>query len=575
VTDGTDTEVLQPYDFAQMAASLVDTFPSAANRRWLEQSWKHPDSYRAALFARAAGQSGAFKSRTDGGIDAYHDLVQANTGKQRTALVYSSDGESIASLSYDALHTACVALGEAWRAQGVEAGDTLAVLTAPGPSRVAAIMAGLRLGLQVSVVEPRGRRYVQNRLRLLDPAHIAGGHDVSWYASEREPLPLSMRDPAQAPRPGGSHSYAADEPMLTFCSPLAEGEEALCHLTAIQALSAILSDALLLLPIRPGERVAAPGRDRTLIEPALMLATFAAGGSFVDLDMAQCRRTPALLADAGIEVVLASPDLCDLVLSQPDDLTSSWKRWFLDPTARMSWEPWAQLAERLRPRGVACSKGIYIAAFGGTLALAPKTLAPDPLRIVPAPGVAWSLRDVSGIDSPVPLDNGVLAVEGFSAAQVGTLMVSGSGLAYGLGGSLQPLVDGRPYPVQEVVSLAQEHPLVAHAAVVVVPDGTVMNHGRSALLLFVAPLWEPQSSVEVGQLRSAAQDLVDTELGPHVRPDSVEVYRLSPRLRDGLVDPVWVRGQYLTGMLSAKRSRTAFVTLARLRQLFALDAESS
>lgn len=567
-----DSAAAWAYDFDRMAASLVDTFPSGAARRWLEESWQDPEAYRAAVFARAGRQNGAFKSRPGGAIDPYHDLVQAHTGAQRVAHIDSPDGERLRSFGYDALHTTCAGMAEAWRAAGVEAGQHVTVLSPPGLERLLCVTTGLRIGARMSVVETRGRTYVRNRLALLQPDHVVGGANIEWYDSERVALPLSGLPPTLGYRAAASHCYAPEEPMLSFVSPLAEGEEAVCTLAAADAMARMLSDALLLLPIRPGDHVTATGRDHARLGPTLMLATLAAGGCFVELDIERCEDNPELLSKAGLDVVLASPRLLELVLTHPQDLTAGWKRWSLDPTARIDWQRWWALSERLGPRGIAGMAAIYSGAFGGCVAVSPKCLRPDPLRVVPAPGLAWSLHDLTGMGAEVPVDHGVLHVEGASPAQAGDWMLAGSGAGYGLSGSFTPHVDGLPYPRREVCALVEGHPLVQHASVVVVPDTGVMNHGLPTLLLFVEPLFARSSPAQLGELGSYLQTLVGEELGAAARPQRVEVLQLTPQLVDGAVDPVWAQNQYLTGVLGAKRVRQVFGDMARLRQLFALEA---
>lgn len=565
------------YDFAAMAESLTGAFPSGANRAWLEQSWGSPDNYRAALFERAGQILPHFTSLPGATIDAYHDLIEAHLGRGRPAYCCSRDGQSLTELSYEALHSACVALSEEWRARQVVAGQSLAILCPSGPSRLIAVLAGLRLGLVVSVVEPRGRRYVLNRLRLIAADHVAAGPDFAWYGYDQaaSSLPISVASGAQSVLTM-AHRYGPDDPMLRFASPLAEGEDSRCELSAMACMTRLLSDALVLLPIAAGERVAAVGRDNQLVEPTLWFATLLAGGTFVDLRLSDCQNNPALLGEANIHVMLAGAPLLDILLSQPVELTSTWKRWSVDPTGKLEWNRWWTFCERFQQGAVHTFNAVYLPQFGGCLAISPKTKRLDPLRIVPAPGVSWALHDVSGVGAPVPVDNGVLTVAGCARAQVGDLMVAGSQSAYGLAGAVRSRVDGLPYPEQEVVALVREHAAVAHAAVVVLPDREIMNHGAPCLLLFVDPFWCDDGGL--GPSVCAMDCLCDEmrrriieELGSAACPARVEAFALSTRQSQDSVDQVWAVGQYVTGLLYKKRELPAFLAIAKLRRLFEIE----
>lgn len=574
-----------PFDLSKLSAAFVGEFPRGSGRDLLERSWVELESYRQGLFVHSRETHLGRTSRPDGTIDAYHDLIEVHLGSGRIAYCESDDGHHLRTHTYERLHGSATALAELWRAQGAMAGQRAIVLSVPGSSRVVAVLAGLYLGLEVGVVEPGGRTYVRNRLGWLAPDYIvAGGDSLAWYAAKYDDgdltkgisnlesaptLPLSCENTERGSSLETAHRYVPEDGMLAFASPLAEGKAGVCSLSALNCMSAMLTDTQLVLAIRAGERVAAVGRARGLVEPTLWLATLLAGGTFVDLDVEACRRNPELLARARVQVMLPGADLLDTLLSHPTDLTSSWRRWSLDPSGKLAWQRWWTLAERLKGRRVPGFNSIYVAALGGSLAVSPKSLVPDPMRVVPAPGLPWSLHDVTGVGVAVPVDSGLLAVEGFATSQVGELMVAGMGDAYGLAGSLRPRVDGRPYPEQEVVALAELHPAVRFAAVVVIPDRAVMNHGSARLLLFVDPLWAGAQQAGLAVLSRSIQEAVESELGQGAHPERVEAFTLSPRLLNERVDPVWVNGQYVSGMLYKKQPMGAFAALAKIRRLVA------
>lgn len=561
--------------FAEMAASIVGSFPSGERRAWLEASWADPTGFDQVLFAEMRRRSRSFSSRGDGTIDLFHDLIVRHQWEYRAgagpgtagqvAFCYvPTGGSQLCAVGYDELLGAAVRLACCWVGRGMRAGSTLCIVASPGLARVVGLLAGLCVGVRLSLVQPLGRQHVRNRLALLAPDHVASVEGLSWYGFCKEVLPL---EPPRSQVVGEGlvpYRYAPDEPVLGFVSPLAHGSEALVVLTAGECMARLLCDGLLLLPVVKGERVSALGRVAELVEPTLWMVTWLMGGTYVELDGGVCQREPRLLRDAALQVVLAGGRLLPWLLAEVEALVPSLRRWFVDPTGELRWQEGWRLAERLAELGVLVSNGVYLAPLGGTLAWSPKGTRLDPLQVLPAPGLPWSLQDVSGALSAVPVDHGVLRVEGRSRGQTGDLLVAATQQAFGLAGATTPRIGGRCYPRDEVVELLEALPQVLKALVVVLPSRFVMNDGEAHLLVFVDPYRDAGTVGGAGLM-----ELVTRELGPAARASKLEVVPLAPRLRAGKVDPVWAHGQYVSGMMFKKRESEAFRCLARLGYLFA------
>ena len=59
------------------------------------------------------------------------------------------------------------------------------------------------------------------------------------------------------------------------------------------------------------------------------------------------------------------------------------------------------------------------------------------------------------------------------------------------------------------------------------------------------------------------------EMGAPFAPERVEIFPLRPRFKDGEIDHVWCRSQYLSGMLTKKACRETFILLSRIGYILA------
>src|SRR5690606_29511646 len=132
------------------------------------------------------------------------------------------------------------------------------VLRALGVEAVVALLAGVRLGACVSLLEPLGPFYVARRLEALAPAHVCcDAFHVPWLG-EAAALRLGPEG-VEAPIGAMSHTYGPDEPCALLFSPLRRPRELPIALTAAQAHLGALRDGAITLALRPGDAFAAPG----------------------------------------------------------------------------------------------------------------------------------------------------------------------------------------------------------------------------------------------------------------------------------------------------------------------------
>lgn len=539
---------------------------------WLEQTWERPDALTEGLQAWLGSPSTpGFKSVPGGSHDLYHDLVSRHLRAERIALRWydrnrERDG-GWASITYDELDRRCAVRAAAWVGQGVEPGAVVAVVLPFGVEAVVSLLTGLRVGACVSVVEPLGPAYVARRLDALAPPHVASDLFYDPWLGDLAGVRLAAEG-MEAAIGAASHSYAADEPCALLLSPLRHPEAWPVPLTAARAYRGALRDGAITLALRPGDAVAAPGLPREQHQPALLLATLAAGATFVHLSPDDALRDPTLLDAFPLRSVGLDAAMCEAWL-RVEANKPRWQHVFRNPEEPTDWEAWRELIETLELQRTPMSNVVFEAASGGALLASPRRRGSDHLaalmNVVPAAGQPWMLLDFTGTGQPSVGDAGVFAPLPDEPMHIALGRRRGGEYLYG--GTLEPRRSGRVYPVEEVLAALEDCPFLHGASVAVAPAGGSTLAWRFVLLGFCGH--EPRARFET--LREPRieelQRMLVQRVGAWCLPDRVELFPLLPRMAEDAVDHAWCQTQFDTGTLFAKARTPLFHHTTALRQL--------
>jgi hypothetical protein len=563
------------------AAAALESDPARpVDCEWLEESWRGPDAFVEALQAWLAGPSVvSFKSVPGVRYDLYHDWVMRHLRSGATALRWydrrSERDGGWSSLSYAELDQRCALRAAAWTRQGVVPGAVVCVMLPFGAEAVVSLLAGLRLGACVSLLEPLGPAYVSRRLLALAPQHVAS---EPFYEPWLGALAGVLLGP-DGLEPGasvGSHTYAAADPCALPFSPLRRPPEVPVPLPASLAYLGALRDGVITLALRAGDCIAAPGLHREQHQPALLFAALAAGATFVHIPADDVLRDPGLLDAVSLASVGLDAATCEARLRVGGGAVHRWRHVFRNPEEPTDWEAWRELVETRGLRDTAMSNVVFESASGGALLASPRRLGTRQLAalmsVVPAAGRAWALLDFSGTGQLSVGDSGVFAPmtgePGKEKPDQPQYMALGRrrGGEYLYGGTVEPRRSGRVYPIDEVVAALEDCPFLLGAGVASVPAGGSTLAWRFVLLGFCGH--EPDTRFDA--LREPRCDelrrMLTTRLGEALLPDAIELFPLLPRLADGAVDQAWCQLQYTTGTLFSKAKTPVFRRVAELRR---------
>ena len=573
---------MRPEPIAAAVSLEPEPGRSAVDVEWLEEGWRDPVALVGALHAWLGGPAAAaFKSVPGKVYDLYHDFVTRHLRAGRTALRWydrnrEHDG-GWSSLSFDALDQRCAMRAASWLEQGVAPGAVVAVMLPLGVESVVSLLAGLRMGACVSLIEPLGPAHVEQRLRALAPLHVASEPFYAPWLGALAGLMLAPDGLTATTIPAASHTYAAADPCAQLFSPLRPPAAQPVPVTAAQAYLGALRDGAITLALRAGDAMAAPGLHREQHQPALLLAALCAGATFVHVPHEDVLRDPALLDASPLRCVGLDAATGEAWLRLRSGKRPRWQHVFRNPEEPTDWEAWHELVEALGLQRTAMSNVVIEAASGGALLSSPRRLGSDHLaalmNVVPAPGQPWTLLDFTGTGQPAVGDAGVfapMAGEPGKEAPVDPTYIALArrrGGEYLYGGTIGPRRSGRVYPAEAVLAALEDCPFLRGASMAVVPAGGATLAQRFVLLGFCGH--EPDARFEA--LREPRSEelrrMLIERLGEDCLPDRMELWPLLPRLREGAVDHAWCHTQYASGALFAKARTPVFRRTTELRQL--------
>ncbi|MEX1363200.1 MAG: long-chain fatty acid--CoA ligase, partial [Nannocystaceae bacterium] len=465
--------------------------------------------------------------------------------------------------------------------QGVEPGAVVLVMRELSAQAVVSLLAGLRLGACVSLLEPRGPAYVARRLEAAAPQHICSApfHDP-WLGAMAE-LRLSPEG-IETPLATSSHTYAPDEPCALLFSPLRNPPELPIPLTAARAHLGALRDGTITLALRPGDALAAPGLHREQHQPAMLLSTLCAGATFVHVPAQDVRDDPSLLDAFALRTLGLDTTTCEALLARGGGGSHRWEHVLRNPEEPTDWQAWSELIESRGLSKTAMSNVVFEAASGGALLASPRRPGREHLaalmNVVPAAGQPWTLLDFTQTGQSSPGEAGVYAPaepappeelppEPATIEPVYIVLGRRRGGEYLYGGTLQPRRSGRVYPTDEVLAALQDCPFLYDASIVAMPAGGATLAQLFVLLGFCGHEPDGRFASLATARKGELMRMLATRLGPDLLPDRIELFPLLPRVSDEHVDHAWCHTQYQTGTLYAKARTPSFARMTELRQL--------
>ncbi len=562
------TALAQPRPVAvdALRASLHADGASFTQPRWLSDAALDPAAFWAAVApALMASVDGASRSSPFERYQLAHDLAARHAvGRTAAFGAYDASSSGFEVTSYARIVESARALAGEWLARRAAPGMCVAIVAPMSAELVSALIAAWHVGLVAAPIPAWGRTYVLDRLQALAPDFVATSKGrARWLALAPEHCLPSVA--LGGPAPGLAHLYAADEPALRVCSPLGDAPLAPFDVPAERLYLGALRDGVLFFGLGAGLAAAAPGFCEAQVGLPLLLSCLATGASFLDMPLADACQLPTPLLDGSIHLLGVRPELRDAVLAGAPGGAGP-ARWWRNPATAHEPAAWDQLA---KTRPFARSLGACYApspVAGGAITWSAWRRSPSLNAALPAPGLAWTLVD-PGRGGAASIDgNGILTAAEASRDAIGEPLLGQLGPLAGEQmwvTSLGAHRDGQRLPAVELEALVAGRAEIWGAALV--DDPRV----GAVLVVIARPDRFTATAASCAALAGELTELIALELAPHLVPQRIEVFTVTPHFAKagapGAIDRDWCRGQHVSGRLAAKQREPLFTSIARLR----------
>ncbi|MHC4391764.1 MAG: hypothetical protein ACYS22_10695 [Planctomycetota bacterium] len=544
---------------------------SSPKVEWLEHSYREPGAFFLRLGEAHRRQAvTAPKSAIGEGYDLYHDAVLCHVKSIQPALRWYDSVHGWRELGYRELHGHVSQRAATWLAAGFEAGQTVALLDAPGAEQIVDLLTAMRVGAVVSVLPVRGKAFLARRLDELSPDHIACDPLIGRVYQELGPLILPRMPGSAAADSAMSATYDSGAVFARLFSPLADPCHVPIELTVDQAYCHALRDGLLTFGLTPGAALAYPGADPLQTQPALLLATLLVGGTYVHIDLEDLERDPTVLQTHPLQALGVSRPLREILDRTPVDLGP--KRcafWFKSPADAGDLLEWQATAEQCGFADTPCANVLIDAASGGALLTSLRRSRFMTLMVRPAAGMAWQLVNVMGQGRPAYGPFGLFVPAGADTEGLpwGGILISAWRNDWNYIGTREPRRRGHVYPREEVLACLTGLPFVEGASIVLVSTGDSSAPHKFGLCVFVGPNRRQALEQREDAWEREIRTRIFGERGPTYVPDPIEFFPLCARRTDsGEVDHRHAQTLHASGALHRRAGRETHLLFARLQQ---------
>ncbi len=557
----TESDVWSAAVFALIEAQLWrDNEQVAADLSWLTLTWKEPAAFWRGLHAHWKRlQVVQTRSTTLLCYDFYHDLIGRQKHQPVTAYGWF-DGKMWQTRTYAEVEQGVNGLAATWETLGVQAGETLAILHPPGWLWLLSLLAGLRLGLVISLIPPQGDAFVQRRLENLSPQWLAMDslyrHRLAavWQKTTL-PNTLSTSPPQRQP-----HLYPGNAIVVYSFDPTSATPDLPCAVDANCLYLSALRDGVLSLGIKRGQRCAAPDWHRMESQPALVLAVLLSGGTWLDIEWAAIEKDPECLSLQVIDIIGITRRVRDVLRRQPLRTEQRWRYWFRHPAEATDLTLWQDFIQKMQLQDSYVGNLLWNATLGGAILFSTKCRGQAHQQATPAAGMIWQLGQIVSPDLPCLDGSGRMAVGKLQEEEI-MWTATPHIIAFYLEtwhylGNYPRGRAGRTYPREEILAVLSG--CESYLALIEAPLVGGNADSRQVLLVFA------KKTVD----KNALQQCIETQLGSEFLPDRIEALPLLPKRNDeGAVDQAWCQFHYVSGELYRRQHSPLYRCLSEFKKM--------
>jgi hypothetical protein len=520
---------------------------------WWHDAYARPAAFWAQLGPELVAEApGVSKSAVFEWYNLFHEFGQRHAQAGRVVHLDYNLGTGFSTRSYATLTERAQALAGAWRRRGVLPGAAVCIILNLSTAYLTCLFAAFYCGATLTILPPEGRSFVQRALLALGKAHssnprapappqlfvVAGTKAKSWVMEDEslELLDWEIDAPLDGTPPFEPHRYAAAAAAVRLFSPVSEAWDLPVLLSADQLYLSALRDGLLLLGLKPGQGLSAPGFCEVQHKPGLLFATLAAGAHWVEIGMDEAG-DGSVLFEGKVDVLGVGAKLRDLLGQRGALPRGRVTHWFRDLAEDDDVTAWTRFEGIMAKAGAVGAKWLANSAAGGSLMFSPWAAAPMKSAVWRTPGVMCVPTEPNGtsmeplgelallcpIEKPKPTPTGWHELAPSALGRPVVALATHRDIWMTNLGSHRR---GTVLPERQIEELLQAFfPDAVRAAVLVVLPRRSEGKGQRVALLVYA--W-PESGVHLDA--QGVSQLLRVELGQERQPDQVEIHFLNPKL---------------------------------------------
>jgi hypothetical protein len=538
---------------------------------WLEESYREPGEFwralKGAFDARvvASGASSLFSR-----YNFYHDIIVCNLNNPAPAFSWYDSASGLNNVSYREIGDMAAAKAGIWVRTGLKPGQSLCIIRLVCLDLIVEMMAAMKIGCIVSFLPPQGKGFLQRRLEALEPDYIVTD---SMYlpllsAWTEKVLPERELRADMSHERGQSFAYPSGQTVFQSFNPCGHETIAPSEIASDAAYLCALRDGMISLGLGPGHVYTAPGFHFMETYPSLLLAGLLCGATYLHLSPKAIADNPELVLQRPVKAFGVNKKVRDILLEKSPEVGSAWECWFRNPAESADLEQWHFFVRNLKLEKAYAFNLRWDAALGGCSLFSIRRKGMAHMNVLPAPGSAWCLGDLSGGGFESAMDIGIYTVSEPGADEKEKRetcdIIVRNRQEWIFAGINTVHREGRNFPFQEILDSLRmmEARYSCFCSFVDVPLADPGSGHRMILLVFRGT----KTNVDETRLSSEIRSVITREMGDECQPDKIQFFPLYPRFLSGReVDHEWCRHQYLNGALFRRERGGFFHCITRLR----------
>jgi len=499
-------------------------------------------------------QHHGFSSKSVNGdsYNLYHDFISRFIHNEDAGILFQSSAgiEKYTPRQIDLLvETLC----RAWVDQGVIAGKVILIVVDTTLRRYVSILAALRLGLVISLLDSKAPLVIQDAISRLNPDFISIESKLVDSTFAERVLKISGNfEPITIP----VESYAFSSPVFHLFDSFSPRESSIKVISVERFFSGMIRDAHFILGLKPGYTLCTGDIEKSLATPLLEMACLFAGAKLHLIESEWLVNHPDCVFESQAQVVSISARLRDLLLKNSTTVMSPSpiERWFRSANETLNFTDWQALINQCGLQNVPHADIFFNAALGGIIACSDWKTDIFDLMLSPVVGQAWYKGDIANPTLETMQEFGRYCLKIDERLDITPIVISQHQSQMKYLGFYPPGRQGLTYPTQLVLDAIKIE--AAWHVCIEVPLGIGENRVQYILIAFC----DERSSDEL-------RTIIGKKIGDEAMPDKILNMDYIPRLTStGTPNIAWCQQMFMGGEFQRRLNHPFYKLINQLRK---------